>query len=195
MSALALLAGSMCFTACSPKYTASFNQSKPFYEEKTLVAENQQEPITETVITETAPAAIVAPEAPSEKMVASTDKNVIRELAEIPSIKSLVEEHKANVEALKESQLDQKTLTKEIRKEEKRAHKAVKKQLVKEIKEISSVNDSEQTNAMNKKVFIGIVIAAAGIVIAILASGGLGAVAIIVGVGLIAWGIIEQGGV
>ena len=188
MAVLALISGGLCFTGCSPKYTASFNKSRNFHDAEpqvTHVEKEVKEVKSEPVITEEQQA----------KAVASTDKNVIRELAEIPSIKKIVQEHKANVNEIKESGSDQKTIEKEIRKEEKRAHKEVKKQLVKELKEIKKVNDTEATKAMNQKIFIGIVIAAAGIIIAILASGGLGAVAIIVGVGLIAWGIIEQGGV
>jgi hypothetical protein len=44
----------------------------------------------------------------------------------------------------------------------------------------------------NKKMYIGLVIFAAGILIAILAHGPIGAIGIIVGIGLIAWGFIEQ---
>ncbi|MCA6075338.1 hypothetical protein [Fulvivirga sedimenti] len=187
ISSLVLLFGGIVFSSCAPKYTASFNNSREFYkDEKQVVKTDDQKTIKEENVSEIKP---------EETMVASTNKSVVAQLAEIPSIKKIVEEHKENVANLKSSELDQKELKKEIRKEEKRAHKEVKKQLVREIKEIKSVKDTDSSQAMNKKVFIGIVIAAAGIVIAILASGGLGAVAIIVGVGLIAWGLIEQGGV
>ncbi len=192
ISLLAFLFGGFIFSSCTPKYTASFNNSREFYKGETQVVKNDPVKAVEEeqdVITQ-------APEEAPETMVASTDKKaVVAQLAEIPSIKKIVEEHKENVANLKSSELDQKELQKEIRKEEKRAHKQVKKQLVREIKEIKSVKDTDSAQAMNKKIFIGIVVAAAGIIIAILASGGIGAVAIIIGVGLIAWGIIEQGGV
>jgi uncharacterized membrane protein len=187
---LLILCGSF---ACSPQYSAHFN-NQPFYTENTVVVEEETiVPVAHT--TETPEIieqpAVVTAEAP-ETAVATTNKNMIARLAAIPSVKKIVEEHKENIEKLKERETNQKTLEKEIRKEEKRAQKEVKKQLIKEIKDVKGTEDKE---AMNQKIFIGIVIAAAGIIIAILASSGLGAVAIIVGVGLIAWGIIEQGGV
>ncbi len=50
----------------------------------------------------------------------------------------------------------------------------------------------QQDVVFNKKMYIGLVVLLAGIVVAILASGEVGALAIIVGVALIAWGFIEQ---
>ena len=55
--------------------------------------------------------------------------------------------------------------------------------------------EAEQNDiTFNQKMYIGLVVLGAGILIAILASGAgaLGAVTIIVGIGLIAWGFIEQ---
>jgi hypothetical protein len=178
--------------SCSPQYSAHFS-NEPFYKEKKVVAVPEPE-ITETtdVVSTSEDVNIDIPVEEPETVVASTDKNLIARLSEIPSVKKIVEEHKENVRVLKASEADQKVLEKQIRKEEKRAQREVKKELLKEIKEVKK---ADATKAMNQKIFIGIVIAGAGIVIAILASGGLGAVAIIVGVGLIAWGIIEQGGI
>ncbi|MEJ2005398.1 MAG: hypothetical protein P8X57_10625 [Cyclobacteriaceae bacterium] len=190
LSLLSLLVGGLFFTSCAPKYTASFNKSRTFYDDNTprLVESEDKQEVDEPVTP--------APEKVSdETLVASTDKNMIKRLAEIPSIKAIVEEHKSNVEEIRNSEADQKEISKQIRKEEKRAHKEVKKQLVRELKDIKKVNDHDASKAMNQKIFIGIVVAAAGIIVAILASGSLGAIAIIIGVGLIAWGIIEQGGI
>lgn len=185
---LLILGGSF---ACSPQYSAHFS-NKPFYSEKTVAIDKEaKEPVaqeTETSDIIVQPEAIT-PVAP-ETAVATTNENMIARLAAIPSVKKIVDEHKENVRKLKENETNQKTLEKQIRKEEKRAQKEVRKQLLTEIKDVKG---TEAKEAMNQKVFIGIVIAAAGIIIAILASSGLGAVAIIVGVGLIAWGIIEQG--
>ncbi len=181
------------FSCTTPQYTSNFTND-PFYKgDKTSVAKTDVVELDKVspVITPEEPSTEAIESANQEQVMASK-KNMIAKLAEIPSIKKIVTEHKENVENLKSSDMDQLTLEKEIRKEEKRAHKEVKKQLLKEIKEVKKAEDKE---AMNKKVYIGIIIAAAGIVIAILASGGLGAVAIIVGVGLIAWGLIEQGSV
>ncbi len=191
LSGLTLIAGGLFFSSCAPKNTASFTQSRPFYDDtkpRLVQADAEIVPEKEEII--------ASPAQPDkEKVMASTDKKVIRQLAEIPSIKAIVAEHKANVQEIKNSESNHAELQKQIKKEEKRARKEVKKQLVRELKDIKKVHGQEATNAMNQKIFIGIVVAAAGIVVAILASGGLGSVAIIIGVGLIAWGIIEQGGI
>ena len=191
LSILTLLLGGLFFSSCAPKNTASFTQSRPFYDDN--------KPRLANADTKTTPEQTKIVNPPEnlnqEKLVASKDRKIIRQLAEIPSIKAIVEEHKANVQEIKISETDQAELEKQIRKEEKRAHKAVKKQLIRELKDIKKVNGQEATQAMNQKIFIGLVVAAAGIVVAILASPGLGSVAIIIGVGLIAWGIIEQGGI
>lgn len=180
------------FSCGSPKYTANFTND-PFYkaEKPTIAQENAQAP--SEVIPVVTPEEITKPSeaTPDDEAVASRE-TLITKLGKVPSIKKIVDEHKENVRELKESNLDEKSLKKEIRKEEKRAHKEVKRQLIKEIKEVKNTEDKE---AMNRKVYIGIIIAAAGIVVAILASGAVGAIAIIVGVGLIAWGLIEQGSV
>jgi hypothetical protein len=65
------------------------------------------------------------------------------------------------------------------------------KTLRKEVKQAKKEATTKDVN-FNQKMYIGLVVLGAGILIAILASGALGAVAIIVGIGLIAWGFIEQ---
>ena len=75
---------------------------------------------------------------------------------------------------------------KAIRKQVKQEYKQLRKQ-VKEAKE-----DATEDMVFNQKMLIGAIVLGAGILIAILASGSVGAVAIIVGIGLIAWGMIEQ---
>lgn len=84
------------------------------------------------------------------------------------------------------SSKERKAFKQNIRHELKQAIKA-QKTLRKEAK--------NKKSAMNRKVYAGLIIAGAGLIIAILASGSLGALAIIVGVGLIAWGLIEQGSI
>ena len=81
------------------------------------------------------------------------------------------------------SKQERKAMRKEIRQKLKQARKEVR---------ISQYDDPQKTIYFNQKMFIGLVLFAAGVVIAILASGGLGALVIVVGVGLIAWGLIEQ---
>ena len=84
------------------------------------------------------------------------------------------------------------------------ASKAEKKAIRKQVKEDYKTLRKEQQKAkkeaaakdvvFNKKMYIGLVVFGAGLLIAILVSGGgaLGAVGMIVGIGLIAWGFIEQ---
>ena len=66
--------------------------------------------------------------------------------------------------------------------------KAAKKEIKREIKE-----QNNRSQIANRKIWIGVVVGVAGILISILASGSVGAIAIIVGIGFIAWGLIEQG--
>jgi len=66
--------------------------------------------------------------------------------------------------------------------------KAAKKELKRDLKH-------QNKKISNQKIWIGVVIGVAGILVSILASGSVGAIAIIVGIGFIAWGLIEQGGV
>lgn len=83
-----------------------------------------------------------------------------------------------------------------LTKEEKRAFKKDIRQKVKKVLKERKVLKKEAKNnksAMNRKVYTGLIIAAGGLVVAILASGTIGGLAIIVGVVLIAWGLIEEG--
>jgi len=81
------------------------------------------------------------------------------------------------------SKLEQKQMRKDIRKQ----LKEVKRDM-KQAKKLAKQDDVY----FNKKMYVGLVVLLAGIVVAILASGAVGALAIIVGVALIAWGFIEQ---
>jgi len=76
---------------------------------------------------------------------------------------------------------------KAIRQQVKEQYKTLRQE-VKEAKKEATTKDVH----FNQKMYIGLVVFGAGILIAILASGAFGAVAIIVGIGLIAWGFIEQ---
>ena len=74
-----------------------------------------------------------------------------------------------------------------IRKNVKRDFKTLRQQM-----KIAKKDAANQDIVFNRKMWIGAIILGAGILIAILAHGGIGAVAIIVGIGLLAWGLIEQ---
>ena len=76
---------------------------------------------------------------------------------------------------------------KAIRKQVRENYKSLRAEY-KEAKEDSTNKDI----VFNKKMFIGVVVLGAGILVAILASGPVGAIGIIVGIGFIAWGFIEQ---
>lgn len=83
------------------------------------------------------------------------------------------------------SKEDKKAIRKQVRQE----YKTLRKQ-VKEAKQVKE--DAAQDFVFNKKMMIGAIILGAGILVAILASGPVGAVGIIVGIALMAWGLIEQ---
>lgn len=80
----------------------------------------------------------------------------------------------------------------------KQEKKAMRKDIKAQLKQVrqdmkAAKKDSQQQDVhFNKKMYVGVVVLLAGIVVAILASGTVGALAIIVGVALIAWGFIEQ---
>ena len=74
-----------------------------------------------------------------------------------------------------------------IRKKVKLDFKSLRLQMKKAKKDATS-----QDVVFNRKMWIGAIILGAGILTAILASGEIGAIAIIVGIALLAWGLIEQ---
>ncbi len=95
-----------------------------------------------------------------------------------------------------ESNFSNAVVTRKIKREKRKAfRKEVKtkvKDFIKERKEWRKQN-KKKGKAMNRKVYTGLIIAGAGLIVAILASGTIGALAIIVGIALIAWGLIEEG--
>ena len=86
------------------------------------------------------------------------------------------------------------TLTKKEKKALRKDFRQQLKQALKDRKALKKEAKNKKT-AMNRKVYSGLIIAGAGIIVAILVSGTLGGLAIIVGVALIAWGLIEEGSV
>ncbi len=78
--------------------------------------------------------------------------------------------------------------------EKKQMRKDIKRQLKEVKRDMKQAEKEAKQNDVyfNKKMYVGLVVLLAGIVVAILASGPIGALAIIVGVALIAWGFIEQ---
>ena len=174
---LAILLFAVCFSACSPKYTASFEPSRKFYNDNKPVAvkaskiEDETKPALETLEPkeEVALASVASENVLIEKKTDTRTQKIIDKYAieGVPSAKTV----------LKMPQKQRLKVLKEVKKDIKSLKKAKKKQSI-----------------GNRKVYAGIIIALAGLVIAILASGTIGALGIIVGVVLIAWGLIEQGG-
>lgn len=109
---------------------------------------------------------------------------------EIPSDRAL--------KKINEPQNASSTLVENYRNASKKEKKAIRQQVKEEFKtlrmEVKKAKKEAKANdiTFNKKIYIGLIILAAGILVAILASGPVGAVAIIVGIGIIAWGFIEQ---
>ncbi|MEM6523363.1 MAG: hypothetical protein AAGF85_15875 [Bacteroidota bacterium] len=169
----------VCILACSPKYTADFGPSRNFYEPEKLKTQNSfvttnennsnHEFIDVSSEEDLIEASTIARPVVTKVMETRTDKIVEKYAKEgLPSTKEVLKlPAKKRVKLLKEVKKDIKAL--------------------KKAKKNKSID--------NRKVYAGIIIALAGVVVAILASGAIGGLAIIVGVGLIAWGLIEQGSI
>jgi len=165
------------FTQCTPKYGAYF-QNTPLEnsgsQTKRYLTENKNVSNEDNV-----DGLVINPELPEGNLIASQEKVIyipsesVQE--KIEKIK-ILEENKSSLENKEEVKLSKKEL------------KAAKKEFKKELKK-----DLKNRQVTNQKIWIGIVVAVAGILVSILASGSIGAVAIIVGIGFIVWGLIEQG--
>lgn len=167
--------------SCGPKYTASFGPSQKFYKpEKQQVTETQNvakqdsEVENEMVYDEKVAETTLA----NEELIASTkaikESNADKRIQEIAAkFKEGGKFDKANIAKMTTS--EKRTVLKEAKKD----IKALKK----------------QSKISNQKIYYGIIIALAGIVVGILVSGPLGGLAILVGVVLIVWGLIEQGSI
>ncbi len=165
-SVLLIVGGLFLITACSTSkfdYQTAYRFSHNSYEKP------------ESAVVE--PLASISPELPVSVHLPA-DK-AIKDLA-APSSDATV----AFMEDYKNASRQEK---KAIRQQVKEQYKTLRQE-VKEAKKISTTQDIQ----FNKKMYIGLVVFGAGILIAILASGAFGAVAIIVGIGLVAWGFIEQ---
>ncbi len=90
---------------------------------------------------------------------------------------------------------NKRNITKLTREEKKAFKQDIKRQLrkISQERKLAKKESGKKAAQMNRKIYTGLIIAGAGIVVAILASGTVGGLAIIVGVALIAWGLIEQG--
>ncbi len=130
-----------------------------------------------------APKPVAAPE-----LVASI-KPVLTPQQHLPSDLSIVE--RGAQQTVVKFQEQYRSASKEQRKVMRKEIKQQFKQVRKDLK-VAKKEQQQKDVYFNKKMYIGLVLLLAGIVVAILASGPVGALVIIIGVGLIAWGFIEQ---
>lgn len=167
--------------SCGPKYTASFGPSQKFYTpEKPQLDENQniakQETATEieTEIDMQDPDTEISDEELLASTSVKTSTSSDRKVKEIASkFKEGGKFDKANISKMTKSE-----------------KRAVLKEAKKDIKALK-----KQSKITNEKIYWGVIIGLAGLVIAILASGSLGGLAILVGLILIIWGLVEQGSI
>ncbi len=103
------------------------------------------------------------------------------------AIKALASSSETTTAFMKHYKQASKQEKKAIRQQVKEDYKSLRKEVKQARKDLAT-----QDIHFNQKMYIGLVVLGAGILVAILASGAVGAVAIIVGIGLIAWGFIEQ---
>ena len=194
---MTILVGVNAMMSCTPKYTTSFGPSQRFYEDDakskittTASAVNPVEMVDLHEGIEVPPAdEVVSQEKeiktlkPGQNLTASVrdlqmqtgdvaDEKVKEILGKYESKKSFLESDKLKDLAPKEK----KELIKEVRRDIKEIKKAKKKSAIE-----------------NKKIYAGIIIALAGLLVALLVSGAIGGVGILVGIVLIAWGLIEEG--
>ncbi|MDN5213934.1 hypothetical protein QQ020_17800 [Fulvivirgaceae bacterium BMA12] len=114
----------------------------------------------------------------------------------VPVSRPRIDFVKAENEPVNNVDVSNKSSFSELTREEKKAFKQdIKRQLKKisQERKLAKKEAGKKAAQMNRKIYTGLIIAGAGIVVAILASGTVGGLAIIVGVALIAWGLIEQG--
>jgi len=171
--------------ACSSKYTASFRNSSDYIAPETENVESEK--VAESDDVEKINRA--EPKAPKADELYASKKREIKPYV-IPEVENLVKKYEQKAKEIEAREMSKKAERKAIKKEKKKLRKNIKKEIKEEIK---TYKKKKRDFDADRKIYVGIIIGAAGIVVAILASGALGALAIIVGVGLIAWGLIEKG--
>ena len=150
----------------------------------------------------------VSPSPPADNLVASTDSEILV----IPSKKPEVVLHTGRSKFQSDTKDVSRAELKQIRKELKREIKSINSEIkvLEKSKRIapekerskfeSSITEKkvqkEAAKAMNRKIFLGILIGAAGLVLIIIGGstlGPIGGIALVVGLVLIVWGFIEKG--
>ncbi|TRX55989.1 hypothetical protein FNH22_17665 [Fulvivirga sp. M361] len=177
-----ILVGTGIFCSCAPKYTADFSPSRTFYSTDNMETKPVSPKGETTVRHKDTSRGLPSTDFEETTFIASAEP-----LSNLPQKKQRTAKEVIAKYSTKENLSNRRDVTHLSIKE--------KKVLIKEVKEdIKALKKAKKEASIeNKKVYAGIIIAAAGLLIAILASGALGGLAIIVGIALIAWGLIEDG--
>ena len=186
---LAILTGLGLFSSCAPKYTASFTPSRTFYtvnDQTTKTIPESHETIEKDKMdnNEQVPLQPSARKTDNNGLIASTNESSegLLKKQEVVTAEEIITKY----EGYRKNKVQDKLS--ELSVKEKRA-------LIKEVKkDIKGLKKAEKKDSIeNRKVYAGIIIALAGLLVAILVSGTLGGLGILVGIVLIAWGLIEEG--
>ena len=129
----------------------------------------------------------------------------IKKYAVIKSpIKEYVKKYEQKIESVKGINLDKRSFNKEVRKARKELNKEIKNELKSELIKVkkdyrSYKNSVKEKDALakvvNKWVYIGLVVGAAGLVLLIASVGTIGGIALVVGVGFIVYGLLLNAGI
>ncbi len=118
--------------------------------------------------------------------------------------KEHVKKYEQKIESVKELNLDNRSFNKEVRKARKELNKEIKNELKSELIKVKkdyrsykkSVKEKDATaKVVNKWVYIGLVVGAAGLVLLIASVGTIGGIALVVGVGFIVYGLLLNAGI
>jgi len=129
----------------------------------------------------------------------------IKKYAVIKSpIKEYVKKYEQKIESVKGINLDNRSFNKEVRKARKELNKEIKNELKSELIKVkkdyrsykNSVKEKDASaKVVNKWVYIGLVVGAAGLVLLIASVGTIGGIALVVGVGFIVYGLLLNAGI
>ena len=185
---LIFLLVSLLFAQCSPRYGAYFKNTpieNHNTQTKRYLAVNENEPEETLVEDETnfVVESFANDFSSMENEFTMTEESEVVEAYQ-PSEELLILAEKLEQVNERIESVEEPSQRKEIHREQKQLKKELKREVKKEARQFK-----------NEKIWIGTVIGVAGILVAILVSGTVGGIAIIVGIGFIAWGLIEQGGI
>lgn len=182
--------------SCGSKYTASFGPSQKFYkpeaERSADVASAKGAPASEPVqMPESADRVDVAANNAPESYERAAIHGTVTASAKDNDHKAVKKPTDRMQEISDKYGNDRRYDEKNIAEMSKAEKRSLLKEVKRDLKEVKKIEKKEGIS--NRKIYIGIIIALAGLVLSILVSGSIGGLAILVGVILIVWGLIEQG--